>query len=58
MTKTHVQLRLLPLFLQGGGYSRDHFVGNDRDPLLRLQAQAIADGVPGAGLEFRIDGYV
>jgi hypothetical protein len=33
------------------------FIGDDRDALIRLQAQTIPDRVPRARLKLRIDGY-
>ena len=34
-----------------------HFIGDDRDALVRLQAETIADRVPRPRLELRINGY-
>ena len=42
--------------LQRGGDVAGRFVGDDRDPLVRLEAQTNADGVARAGRKFRIDG--
>ncbi len=46
----------LDLGLEGGGDVARRLVGDDGDALVRLEAQAIADGVAGAGHELGVDG--
>ena len=47
---------LLDLGLEGGGDVAGRLVGDDGDALVRLEAQAIADGVARAGDQLGIDG--
>ncbi len=47
---------LLDLLLERGGDVARRFIGDDGDAFVRLQPQAIADGVARAGSEFRING--